>query len=158
MTNPVPEIKAEVDGEITYVKNEWGEFPTGAIPDFSRIKGNKGRLNTNYTFVDKNGKAHTAFAGMIYDGGSVPKALWGISTNPWADDIVGPATIHDKYCQEGRAGVSELDSGQVHRLFYEMERCIGVPEWRARPRYIGVYLRGPRFKACNAPSYSHGAS
>lgn len=146
MTDKI-EVKAEIDGEVTYIKNEWGTLPTGLIPDFSRVRGNVAKLNANFVFIDKHGKEHKARAGMIYDGGSTPRLTRSISAGPWDDDIIGAATIHDQYCQDGRKGESPLDSGQVHRLFYEILKCAGVPEWRARSRYIAVYIAGPRFKA-----------
>lgn len=144
------DIKVEEQGEIVYVKNNWGEFPDGIIPDFSRILGNKAILNKSFVFVDKSGRRHEARKYMIYDGGSTPRLTRSVSSGPWDDDIIGSATIHDQYCQDGRAGLSPLKSSDVHRLFYECLKCAGVPEWRARSRYIAVYVAGPRFKA--APS------
>lgn len=126
--------------------NQIGWFPSGSIPDFHRIEGNRAVLDTDYKFIEPNGTEHVAKAGLIYDGASIPKLLWGLSTNPWADDVIGPATIHDYYCKLGRLGESPLDSDDVHYLFYLGLKAINVSEWRARARWLAVKLKGPKFK------------
>lgn len=128
-------------------KAKYGYFPDGRIPDFARIEGNRAVLKTDYRYFSVGGEVLVAKAGLVYDGASIPRVLWGLSTNPWADDVIGPATIHDQYCQLGREGRSPLTSQQVHYNFYLGLRAIGVPEWRARSRWLAVHHRGPRFDA-----------
>lgn len=125
----------------------WGQFLTGAIPQIHRIPGNRAILLADYAYQDPDGALHVARAGMVYDGGSIPRPLWGLSTNPWADDVLGPATIHDWYCQLGRDhGASPIPSDRAHYLFYLSLRSIDVAEWRARARWMSVRTLGPRFK------------
>src|SRR5688500_10816986 len=126
---------------------KFGFFPDGRIPDFARIEGNKAELKSDYRFFTNDGGVLVARAGLIYDGASIPRVLWGLSTNPWADDVIGPATIHDWYCKLGREGRSPLGSQQVHYNFYLGLKAIRVPEWRARARWLAVHHRGPKFSA-----------
>ena len=126
--------------------SKYGYFLDGRIPNFRRIEGNRGELLSPYRFAAPDGRVHIAQPGLIYDGASIPKALWGFSTNPWADDVLAPATIHDWYCSLGRAGKSPLPSPDAHHLFYLGLKAIGVPEWRARARWLAVRTAGPHFK------------
>lgn len=119
----------------------WGSFPNGSIPVIRRIPGNKAELLADFVYIDKDDNRHMARKGMIYDGASRPLL------DPWHDDIIGPATIHDQYCQDGKIGQSPYPSTHVHRLFYEANKCNGVSEWRARIRYLAVYNLGPKFPA-----------
>lgn len=130
---------------------KWGYFPDGEFPLFRRIKGNLAELLEDFVYIDKNNVEHKAQKGLIYDGGSTPKPTRGITAGPWDDDMIGPATIHDWYCKLGREGVSPYPSSHVHRLFYEMLKCLNVHEIRARARYLVVYNFGPRFKAIEMP-------
>ena len=127
--------------------NEFGYFTSGRIPNFRRIEGNRGELLSDYSYLTPKGERLTAKAGLLYDGASIPKLLWGFSTNPWADDVIGPATIHDAYCSLGRKGLSPLDSDAVHWNFYLGLRAVGVSAFRARARWLAVRTAGPRFKA-----------
>ena len=128
--------------------NNWGSFPNGRIPDFRHIEGNRAHLLTDFRYIDPDGKEHVAKAGLEYDGASIPKVFWSVSTDPWSNDVIGPATIHDEYCKEGREGNCKLDSDRVHDLFYLMLRCSGVSYLRARARWFAVKHFGPKFKAC----------
>ena len=112
--------------------SQFGYFLDGRIPKFDRIEGNLCELRTDYRYAHPDGNILVAKAGLIYDGASIPRLLWGLSTNPWADDVIGPATIHDWFCKLGREGVSPLSSEDVHYNFYRGLRAIRVSEWRAR--------------------------
>jgi hypothetical protein len=124
-----------------------GYFPDGRIPRFQRIEGNRGELLKDYRYIAPNGDVLVAKAGLLFDGASIPRLFWGLSTNPWADDVIGPATIHDAYCQLGREGVSPIDSDAVHYNFHQGLRAIGVSAFRARARWLAVKTAGPKFKA-----------
>jgi hypothetical protein len=128
----------------------WGRFLDGEgthhIPNFRRIDGNKALLLDDYRFERASGVIWTARKGLIYDGGSIPKLLWGLSTNPWADDIIGPATIHDYYCKLGRERASPYSSSDVHYCFYDGLRVINVSASRARTRWLSVKTFGPKFR------------
>jgi hypothetical protein len=130
----------------------FGRFLDGRIPEFRRIAGNQAMLLADFRYEDPEGLIHVAQKGMTYDGGSIPRLFWGLSTHPWADDVIGPATIHDWYCQLGRDKFCcPYDSERVHYLFYLGLRCIGVPDWRARSRWLAVRTRGPKFPAVIVP-------
>lgn len=127
---------------------DFGSFLDGSIPLFQRIAGNKAVLLEDFRYrLANSAEIVVAKKGFIYDGGSIPRLLWGLSTNPWADDVIGPATIHDWLCQLGRLGESPFDSERVHYIFFEALRAIGVTSWRARLRWLSVKTAGPRFKA-----------
>jgi len=68
-------------------------------PEF--LDGRHAILLENISFVDKKGRKHTAKAGLVTDGGSIPRRLW--------DEIGGPYMfcllayiIHDWYCERAR--------------------------------------------------------
>lgn len=131
---------------MTIVGNsKHGYFPDGRIPLFQRIEGNRGELLKDYRYISPDNQVLVARAGLLFDGASIPRIFWGLSTNPWADDVIGPATIHDQYCQLGRAGLSPLSSDAVHWNFHQGLRAIGVSAWRARARWMAVRFGGPGF-------------
>ena len=130
---------------------KWGRFVGEGddyfIPFFRRIAKNKALLLEDFSFEQVDGVIWTARKGLVFDGASIPKLLWGFSTNPWADDVIGPATIHDFYCKLGREGISPYSSSDVHYTFHQSMRSIGVSAWRARARWSGVKTFGPHFSA-----------
>lgn len=130
------------------IENKWGIFPE-VEPTIRQIwdsdKKDRVRLEEDFIFVRSDGMVLTARAGLIFDGASIPRLFWGVSTNPFAQDVLPAAIIHDEYCAQGRMGTSPLHSNEVHQVFYESLRCIGVSWWRARARWAAVRYFGPHF-------------
>jgi len=63
--------------------------------------GDRAMLVEDLTYTDKDGRRHTAPAGMITDGGSVPKRFWRKVTSPYRD-LLPAYILHDFYCQHAR--------------------------------------------------------
>jgi hypothetical protein len=137
--------------------SQYGFFLDGKIPKMDRLPGNVAVLEKDFRFLGRDGYLHVAKEGLIYDGASIPRLLWGLSTNPWADDVIGPATIHDWYCKLGRECRSPFDSQTVHYNFYLGLKAIRVPEWRARVRWLAVHHWGPKFTALTSSSTKEAA-
>lgn len=51
-------------------------------------------LRADYTVVSGLWQ-FTVFSGFRTDGQSVPRLLWGFAGNPWDEDVLGAAIIHD---------------------------------------------------------------
>ena len=74
--------------------------PLCHLPE-SVFTGGHSILLSDYVYIDKRGRIHTAKKGLITDGGSVPKAFWRRVSSPYR--LLLPAyLIHDQYCQAAR--------------------------------------------------------
>ena len=63
--------------------------------------GDRAILIEDLTYTDKRGRRHKAKAGMVTDGGSVPKRFWRKVSSPYRD-LLPAYIIHDWYCQRAR--------------------------------------------------------
>lgn len=144
------EIPIEAQKQPSEPIPQWGHFITHD-PLIKKLinhpDGDRAELMEDFSYQRHNGQVWVAKKGLVFDGASIPRPLWVFSTNPWASDVLPAAIIHDQYCSLGRIGESMYDSGEVHRCFYEMLRCIGVSAARAEARWFAVRKFGPRFKA-----------
>lgn len=97
-------------------------------------------LLAEIAFVDDTGIRWVARPGLIFDGASIPRALWRVIGSPFTGDYRDAAVIHDQACKDRTAA-----STVVHQVFYQAMRCLGVGRVRASVMYLAVRLFGPRF-------------
>ena len=104
--------------------------------------GRSAKLLEPFSYVDTGGRVHTATAGMITDGGSVPRFFWRLIGSPFTRCL--PAyIIHDWYCERAAdlAGQAANDlRRQADRLFAEMLAYLGVSRLKRAMMYAGVRL------------------
>jgi hypothetical protein len=131
------------------------------------------QLRENFTFVESRDQMWTAPAGLIFDGTSIPRALWTVFGDPFIGDYRRAAVIHDllstPYCPLCRAlmfdrGRKEtpryvcpkhpstrpryrVSSDQAAATLYVAMRTDGVTERRARIIERAVAQWGPQFVA-----------
>ena len=104
-------------------------------------------LLEDFWYIDHEGDKHIAYAGMLTDGTSIPRALWTIFGNPFSTDHLPAAVIHDCICYDCedliRAGLKK-EARQLRlsadRLFLEMLLYLKIRKSKARLMYRGVRI------------------
>jgi hypothetical protein len=77
------------------------------------------------------------------DGASIPTWAQGIVGEPFNDQYLLAAVVHDHYCfKENRVRTWR----QTHRMFYNALKSLGVPDVKAKVMYAAVYLGGPKWR------------
>ena len=128
-------------------------------------------LREPFTFVDSCGNTWMAPAGFIFDGTTIPRALWTVFGDPFIGDYRRAAVIHDLLCTPhcprcGRLGVDSgpdaapryrcaahpstrllyrVSSDDAARTFHEAMLCDGVSSKRASLMRRAVARWGPQF-------------
>lgn len=98
------------------------------------------RLTVEFRYVDSAGKIWTAPAGLITDGASIPRLLWGVAGSPFDGPYRRAAVLHDAACG------ARIDSPRdVNRMFYEAMLEEGVDADAALRFYTAVRVFGPRW-------------
>jgi hypothetical protein len=131
------------------------------------------QLRENFTFVESRDYVWTAPAGFIFDGTTIPRALWSVFGDPFIGDYRRAAVIHDMLCtphcpqcrslmvDRGRktaprytCGTHPLvrpryrvSSGDAARTMHAAMRADGVSEKRACVIERAVARWGPQFVA-----------
>ena len=77
------------------------------------------------------------------DGASIPGWAQAIVGQPFNEQYLLAAVVHDHYCyKENRVRTWR----QTHRMFYNALIALGVPTLKAKTMYAGVYLGGPKWR------------
>lgn len=131
------------------------------------------QLRDNFTFVESRSHIWTAPAGFIFDGTTIPRALWTVFGDPFIGDYRRAAVIHDllctPHCPHCRALMVDRGSKGTPRYIcpkhllvrpryrvsaqdaaatmYAAMRADGVTERRARVIERAVAQWGPQFIA-----------
>ena len=131
------------------------------------------QLREDFTFVESREYVWTAPAGFIFDGTTIPRALWTLFGDPFIGDYRRAAVIHDLHCTPICAQCHALmaDSGpkrtpryvcgrhplnrpryrtssdDAGRTMHAAMRTDGVTETRARAIERAVMRWGPQFVA-----------
>ncbi len=96
-------------------------------------------LSEKFSFVEP-GYEWVAPKDSVTDGASIPKRFRDWIGQPFDDDLVKAAVIHDHYC------LRRVRSWrQTHRAFYDALLTAGVVKRRARLMYAAVLLGGPKW-------------
>lgn len=145
---------------------QWGQFPdplrTEDVDDHQKW------LVAPFRFIDRDGNAWEAPAGMVYDGCSIPTALWSVfRESPYTGAAHRPAVVHDAGCK----GIVRFNGlarhpggfrdGGVHAAFYAGIRARGGSPFKAWSFYRAVWSVGmakgghsPRSKLDRSYEYS----
>lgn len=76
------------------------------------------------------------------DGASIPSWAQPIIGEPFKDEYLKAAVVHDHYCyKENHVRTWR----ETHRMFYDALLALHVPELKAKLMYAAVYLGGPRW-------------
>lgn len=131
------------------------------------------QLRENFTFVESRHHVWTAPAGFIFDGATIPRALWTVFGDPFIGDYRRAAVIHDllatPLCAQcgllmndgGRKaapryvcgrhplvrGQYRVSSDDAAATMYAAMRTDGVTERRAEVIARAVKRWGPQFNA-----------
>ena len=129
------------------------------------------QLEAPVTFFDSSNRRWTARTGFVFDGATIPRALWTPFGDPFIGDYRRAAVIHDMLCTPncvtcGRLTVDHgkraepryvcrihessgvryrVSSDEAASLFYEAMRADGVSEIRAAIMRRAVARWGPQF-------------
>lgn len=98
------------------------------------------RLDADFGYLDCGGDRHVAPTGFVFNGASIPQALWSIGYTPLSGKVLGPAVIHDFLCEK-----VAFTSDRVHRLFREGLLSTGTPSIDAAIMYAAVKHFGPQW-------------
>lgn len=123
---------------------------TLVLEDADPSEGRKFRLGQDLTYVDPKGVSWYAGKGLVFDGASIPQALWSIVGSPYTGLYRRAAVIHDYYCT-----YLYRKWESVHRAFYDAMITDGVSKFKALAMYYAVFRFGPRWtvaKQTNCPS------
>ena len=97
-------------------------------------------LKDKLRFTDAQGVVWEARAGLTTDGASIPGFFQPFVGQPFEQQFIKAAVIHDHYCDR------HVRSWRVtHKVFYEGLVNQGVPEGKAKLMYYAVYLGGPKW-------------
>ena len=114
--------------------------------------GDRAMLSEDLTYIDRKGRKHTAKAGMVTDGGSVPKRFWRKVSSPYRD-LLPAYIIHDWYCTRAR---DIKDGKQRRKLRKESDKLlaemvswlrVNLPMIRVKRTSKGVIYAGVRIGA-----------
>lgn len=85
-------------------------------------------LRENFTFVESPYNTWTAPAGFIFDGTTIPRALWTVFGDPFIGDYRRAAVIHDLLCTPlcRLCGDLALDRGKSAEPRYQCRRHRGA--------------------------------
>ncbi|MGN6185065.1 MAG: DUF1353 domain-containing protein [Thermoanaerobaculia bacterium] len=131
------------------------------------------RLRENFSFVETPHDVWTAPSGFVFDGATIPRALWTVFGDPFIGDYRRAAVIHDLLCTPycAQCGLLMIDRGQrsvpryvcgrhplvrpryrvsseaAAQTMYIAMLTDGVTERRARVIHRAVMQWGPQFEA-----------
>ncbi|WP_051441033.1 hypothetical protein M728_005770 (plasmid) [Ensifer sp. WSM1721] len=100
----------------------------------------KFELAEDLEYIDPKGVHWYARSGLIFDGASIPRALWAVVGSPYTGTYRRAAVMHDFYCTH----LYRLWQ-DVHRMFYDAMISDGTNPFRAKLMYYAVYRFGPRW-------------
>lgn len=103
--------------------------------------GRNVQLVKAYSYKDPKGITWNVPKGVIVNGASIPRPLWGIIGGPFEGKFRNASVIHDYYCEKKNKTWSE-----VHKVFYNAMLTSGVTWSKARLMYAAVYRFGPRWE------------
>lgn len=120
-------------------------------PDGCKAKG-KCYLKNDITFTDPRGvrwragkwvegSPETIETGTT-DGASIPSWAQSIVGEPFKDEYLLAAVLHDHYCYKEN---HVRDWRETHRMFYDAMIALKVPDFKAKLMYAAVYLGGPKW-------------
>jgi hypothetical protein len=118
----------------------WGRFTGPVQAEFVRESGEdrRMRLLRTVSFVDADGERWVAPRGLVFDGASIPRALWSVTGAPFDGDYRDAAVFHDAaYKRRDPRGRKAAD-----QMFYAAMRASGVGAFRARKMYLAVRWLG----------------
>lgn len=95
------------------------------------------RLTRRFVYVGPDRRRWVAPVGLIFDGASIPRAMWPIIGNPLQDDYRDAAVIHDAAYQAQASSREDAD-----KAFYTAMRASGVSFIKAQTIYRAVRLFG----------------
>jgi len=88
------------------------------------------------------GRPETVETGTT-DGASIPDWAQRIVGEPFSDEYLKAAVVHDHYCyKENHVRTWR----QTHRMFYNAMLSLGVDKTKAKIMYAAVYLGGPKWQ------------
>lgn len=102
--------------------------------------GRRARLLAPFAYVDPNGLRWTVPAGVIVDGASIPRILWGPIGGPWEGLYRNASVIHDYFCD-----VRSRSWQATHRVFHDAMKTSEVSPIQANYMYFAVRKFGPRW-------------
>ncbi|TBB32442.1 M12 family metallopeptidase [Rhizobium ruizarguesonis] len=76
------------------------------------------------------------------DGASIPPWAQAIVGEPFNDEYLKAAVLHDHYCYKEN---HVRGWRETHRMFYDAMVALNVPALKAKVMYAAVYLGGPRW-------------
>jgi hypothetical protein len=77
------------------------------------------------------------------DGASIPQWAQAIIGEPFSDEYLLAAVVHDHYCYKEN---HVRGWRQTHKAFYYALNTLGVPALKAKIMYAAVYLGGPKWR------------
>jgi len=104
--------------------------------ELRRLNKIEWRLLTDITYRNSDVFVN-AKAGLITDGASIPKYLWGIVGSPFTGRYTRPALIHDALYASERLSRKDCDN-----LFLEMMEADGVSWLKRYSMYLAVRAGG----------------
>lgn len=126
-TDPPPDV-----GASTY-------FGDNALEDSVHVPDQKMLLSV-FGYRDSDGKYWRVPAGYVTDGASIPDWLQPIVGDPFDEDHLGAAIVHDYFCDVRRRTWRE-----THEVFYEALRSNNVSVVKSNAMYFAVERFGPRW-------------
>ena len=128
-------------------------------------------LVRKFAFIDSNGNTWVAPKGFVFDGTTIPRALWTVFGDPFIGDYRRAAVIHDLLCtprcgrcrrlmtDRGKSAepryvchthgeaklIYRVSSDDAARIMFEAMSADGLSETRARIIAKTVATWGPQF-------------
>ena len=95
------------------------------------LDGDKRRavLLNDLSYIDMAGRKHTAHAGLVFDGLSIPRLLWLMPAlgSPWTGPYRKASPIHDAECTEARAcQITNLRRAARYAADQNLREMVGV--------------------------------
>ena len=128
-------VKTEIIGDTTY----WNGVPMPHVTP--GVVAGTWRLTQTYHFAATlpEGRAFEIWIreGFIFDGASIPRALWRVCGAPMEIPRVAAALMHDWLY---RAQVCER--ALADEIFNYVCKLVGMSSWRTGPEWLALWLFG----------------
>ena len=123
------------------MKRPGGTF-SGPVQSELLDDGRNMRILAEVTYTDRYGVEWTSIAGDLWNGSSIPPAIWGRwQGSPFVGLHRKASVFHDAAC-----GLEDRPWAEVHRMFYECMLDCGVDPIEAAQKHWAVWKFGPRWE------------
>jgi hypothetical protein len=148
-------LLASFVSSLTLAQSPSGQFIGTLILKDEDPEGQTFTLGAPFGYLDPKGTRWDAKEGLVFDGASIPRALWTVVGSPYTGSYRRAAVLHDYYCY-----VHSRTWQDVHHMFYDAMLTGGVGKAKANLMFYAVWRFAKRWEIrpesdCKPDSQGH---